>query len=70
MDAESAASTQDFPLPEEFSDRENRPIEYFARAMHALTSGDWRAAGGAITAKPAATRKLDILPQNARGHRG
>lgn len=68
--------------PEEFSGRENRLIEYFGRTMHALTCGDWNAAGfetkqsfrvaagfAVVALNQEGLDLLDILPKEARGHR-
>lgn len=74
-----AAKRQEF-IPDEWSDRERRLVEHFAIAMHAMTSGDWGAAGHdtkqrfRLAAAFAVTSLsfdgldlLDILPKGAQG---
>lgn len=76
----AAAPNREWLLPEEWSDREKRLTEAFARVMHALTSGDWAAAGfetqqrfrlAAAYAVVALNNEgldlLDILPKGAQG---
>lgn len=66
--------------PDEFDEREKRLVEHFAAAMHALTSGDWGAAGfetkqefrvaaafAVVSLNKSGFDLLDILPRGARG---
>lgn len=67
-------------LPSEWGERERKLIEHFAVAMHALTSGDWGAAGfdtkqrfrvaagfAVASLNNDGLDLLDILPKGARG---
>lgn len=75
----SAAKRQEY-ITEEWTGRERRLVEHFAIAMHAMTSGDWGAAGHdtkqrfrvAAAFAVASLNKdgldlLDILPKGAQG---